>query len=75
MCDTCLAKVRTNIEIENDYVVAIMSRYGIHPKTEAVDMGLRHLAGQPLTRQEALSMIGAHAIDEHPGDVSPRGAA
>jgi len=73
--DTCMAKVRTNIEIEDAYVQAIMNRYGVRTKTEAVELALRHLAGQPMTREEALSMRGAHALDEPPADVSPGGAA
>ena len=48
-----MAKVRTNIEIEDVYVEAIKSRYGVHTKTEAVDLALRHLAGQPMTREQA----------------------
>ena len=47
-----------------------MDRYGVRTKTEAVDMALRHLAGQPMTREEALAMRGAHAIDELPADGS-----
>lgn len=39
-----------------------MDRYGVHTKTEAVDLALRHLAGQPMTREEALEMRGAHAL-------------
>ena len=70
-----MAKVRTNIEIEDAYVQAIMNRYGIRTKTEAVDLALRHLAGQPMTREEALAMRGANAIAELPADVQPRGAA
>ena len=49
-----MAKVRTNIEIEDSYVEAVMDRYGVRTKTEAVDLALRHLAGQPMTREEAL---------------------
>ena len=70
-----MAKVRTNIEIEDDYVRVIMDRYGVHTKTDAVDLALRHLAGQPMAREEALALRGAHAIAEIPADVAPRGAA
>jgi Arc/MetJ family transcription regulator len=66
-----MSKVRTNIEIEDNYVQAIMDRYGIHTKTEAVDLALRHLAGQPMTREEALAMRGAGAIDKVPADTGP----
>jgi Arc/MetJ family transcription regulator len=66
-----MARQRTNIEIEDDYVHAIMNRYGIRTKTEAVDVALRHLAGQPMTKDEALQMRGAHAIDLLPTDDGP----
>jgi Arc/MetJ family transcription regulator len=70
-----MAKMRTNIEIEDDYVQVIMDRYGVRTKTEAVELALRYLAGQPMTREEALSMRGARAIGEVPADAIPRGAA
>ena len=41
---TCTSRVRTNIEIEDTYVRAIMDRFGVHTKTDAVDLALR-LAG------------------------------
>ena len=66
-----MARVRTNIELEDSYLRIIMDRYGVHTKTEAVDLALRHLAGQPMTRQEALSMRGAQAIDAVPADAGP----
>lgn len=70
-----MPKVRTNIEIEDAYVETIMDRYGVRTKTEAVDLALRHLAGQPMTREEALTMRGARAMDSPPADVPPRAAA
>ncbi|HLN17235.1 MAG TPA: type II toxin-antitoxin system VapB family antitoxin [Acidimicrobiales bacterium] len=66
-----MSRVRTNIEIEDTYVRTIMDRYGVHTKTEAVDLALRHLAGQPMTREEALAMRGARAIGEVPADAGP----
>ena len=69
-----MTKLRTNIEIEDTYVQAIMDRYGVRTKTEAVELALRHLAGQPMTREEALAMRGAHAIAKPPADTLPRGA-
>ena len=47
-----------------------MSR--VRTKTEAVDLALRQLAGQPMTRDEAIAMRGSHAILEAPPDVGPR---
>ncbi|MGB3764156.1 MAG: type II toxin-antitoxin system VapB family antitoxin [Ornithinimicrobium sp.] len=51
-----MSPVRTNREVEDDYVQTIMDRYGVRTKTDAVDLALRHLAGQPMTRDEALAM-------------------
>lgn len=65
--------MRTNIEIEDVYVQAIMDRYGVRTKTEAVELALRHLAGQPMTREEALNMRGAGALVEAPADTPPGG--
>lgn len=70
-----MARTRTNIEIENDYVETIKSRFGVTTKTEAVDLALRHLAGDPMSVEEALAMRGAGAIGELPDDVTPPGAA
>lgn len=70
-----MSRMRTNIEIEDTYLQVVMDRYGLRTKTEAVELALRHLAGQPMTREEALAMRGAHAIDEPPADSPPRGAA
>lgn len=72
--DWCMARTRTNIELEDDDVRAIMDRYGLRTKTAAVALALRHLAGQPMTREQALAMEGANAIGEVPPDLPPRGA-
>ena len=69
-----MARRRTNIEIEEAYIQIVMDRYSLRTMTEAVDLALRHLAGQPMSREEALAMRGAHAIGEVPADASPRGA-
>jgi len=69
-----MTRVRTNIEIDDTYVRTIMDRYGVHTKTEAVDLALRHLAGQPMTREEALAMRGVNAIGEAPQDDAPTSA-
>ncbi|MHB8295206.1 MAG: type II toxin-antitoxin system VapB family antitoxin [Acidimicrobiales bacterium] len=66
-----MARTRTNIEIEDTYVRVIMDRYGVHSKTEAVELALRHLAGQPMTREEAMAMRGANALDVVPSDTGP----
>lgn len=48
-----------------------MDRYGVRTKTEAVDLALRHLAGQPMSKADALAMRGAHAIGKIPTDSMP----
>jgi Arc/MetJ family transcription regulator len=70
-----VSKVRMTLEIEDTYVQAIMNRYRVRTKTEAVDLALRHLAGQPMTREEALAMRGANAIAAPTADAQPRGSA
>ncbi|MDX6640963.1 MAG: hypothetical protein QOF12_1974 [Solirubrobacteraceae bacterium] len=69
-----MARTRTNIELDDDRVAAIMERYGLSTKTAAVDLALRHLAGQPMSRGQALAMRGAHAIADVPADEPPRAA-
>lgn len=67
----CVGRTRTNIELDDDALQTVMRRYRISTKTEAVDLALRRLAGRPLTRDEALAMEGAHAIDAVPEDNGP----
>ena len=66
-----MAKVRTNIRLEDDYIRTIMELYHVETKTEAVELALRHLAGLPMTRDEALGMRGAYAIGTIPEDAAP----
>ena len=63
-----MARVRTNIEIEDEYVQVIMRRYGTRTKTDVVDLALRSLAGRPMTDAEALAMRGVGYIDRLPDD-------
>jgi len=58
----CMSKARTNIEIDKVDVQIIMDRYGVRTKKDAVNLALRYLAGQPMTREEALAMRGACAM-------------
>lgn len=66
-----MARHRTNIEIEDTYLQVVMRRYGVTTKTEAVDLALRHLAGEPMSREEALAMYGANALGVIPADQGP----
>ena len=67
-----MSRTRTNIELEDGPIEIIMRRYGIDTKVDAVNMATRHLAGIPMTKEEALHMRGANAIDELPTDTGPR---
>ncbi|RBY79511.1 type II toxin-antitoxin system VapB family antitoxin [Geodermatophilus sp. TF02-6] len=66
-----MSRSRTNIELEDDLVQLIMERHGVRTKTEAVHLALRHLAGQPMTREQALAMRGARALGTAPADAGP----
>lgn len=59
-----MGTTRTNIEIDDDAIAEVMARFGLKSKREAVDYALHHLIGHPMTRDEALAMHGAHALDE-----------
>jgi Arc/MetJ family transcription regulator len=63
---------RTNLVIDDELLDRVMRRYGLRTKTEAVDLALRHLAGRPMTTEEALAMQGARAIAKVPIDTGPR---
>lgn len=49
---------RTNIDIDDELVERAMRIYRLKTKREAVDYALRHLVGDPMTREEALAMEG-----------------
>jgi Arc/MetJ family transcription regulator len=59
------------VEVDDALVQVVMERHGLRTPAEAVDLALRVLAGQPMSREEALAMRGAHAIDETPGTAGP----
>lgn len=50
---------RTNIELDDTLVMNVMKRYGLSSKRAAIDLALRRLAGEPLSRQEALALEGS----------------
>lgn len=50
---------RTNIDIDEDACAAVMRRFGLSTKREAVNYALRLLALQPLSLDEALRMQGS----------------
>ena len=47
---------RTNIDIDEDLIAEAMRRYGLHSKRAAVDLALRRLIGEAMSRDDALAM-------------------
>ena len=50
--------MRTNIDIDEHLVDRVMRRYGLPTKRAAVELALRRLDIDPMTREEALAMRG-----------------
>lgn len=66
---------RTNIDIDEEACEAVMRRYGLTTKRDAVNLALRQLALEPLTLEEALATRGIGwegDLGELRGDVDPR---
>ena len=49
---------RTNVELDDELVSKAMRRYGLPTKRAAIDLALRRLVGDTMTREEALAMEG-----------------
>jgi Arc/MetJ family transcription regulator len=50
---------RTNIEIDDVLIDRAMRLYRLRSKREAVDLALRRLVGEPMSREEALAAEGS----------------
>jgi Arc/MetJ family transcription regulator len=50
---------RTNVEIDDRLIGAVMQRYGLRTKREAVDLALRRLVGEPPATAELLRLEGS----------------
>jgi Arc/MetJ family transcription regulator len=50
---------RTNIDIDDRLVTEAMRRYGLHSKRAAVELALRRLVGEAMSREEAIEMEGS----------------
>ena len=57
MYSRCMA--RTNLDIDEAACVAVMKRYGLRTKREAVNLALRRLAAEPLGVEEARALRGS----------------
>lgn len=53
-----MGTTRTNIELDDDMIARAMSLYGTRSKKETVDLALRRLVGEALSRDEALALEG-----------------
>jgi len=53
------AMTRTNVEIDDVLVGRAMRLYRLRSKREAVDLALRRLVGEPMSREEALAAEGS----------------
>lgn len=52
------AMTRTNIDIDDVLIDRAMRLYRLRSKREAVDLALRRLVGEPMSRAEALATEG-----------------
>jgi Arc/MetJ family transcription regulator len=50
--------MRTNVEIDDALIERVMRRYGLPTKRAVVDLALRRLDSEPMSREEALAMQG-----------------
>lgn len=58
---------RTNIEIDDDLVAAAQRLYRLDSKRSAVDLALRRLVGEALSKEDCLALKGSgfdYANDE-----------
>ena len=51
--------VRTNVDVDDEACAAVMKRYRLATKRDAVNFALRSLASEPFSLEEALRMRGA----------------
>ena len=49
---------RTNIDIDDELVKRVMRRFALPSKRAAVDLALRRLLGEPMSRDEILALQG-----------------
>lgn len=57
---------RTNIEIDDDLIAAVMSRFGFKTKREAVEYALRTLQNEAYTPEQIDALAGTGFWDGDP---------
>ncbi len=50
---------RTNIDIDDELIACAMRLYRLRSKREAVDLALRKLVGEPMSREKVLAEEGS----------------
>ena len=55
----CWCMARTNVDVDDEACAAVMRRYRLATKREAVNFALRSLASEPFSLEEARRMRGA----------------
>lgn len=50
---------RTNIDLDDELISEVMRRYGARTKKEAVDLALRRLVGEPVSKEFLLGLEGS----------------
>jgi Arc/MetJ family transcription regulator len=55
---------RTNIDIDDELVARAIRLYRLRSKREAVDLALRKLVGEPMSRDEVLAAEGSGWIGD-----------
>jgi Arc/MetJ family transcription regulator len=55
----CMCMARTNIDLDDEACRAVMERYQLRSKRDAVNFALRTLAAEPLTVEEARALRGS----------------
>lgn len=50
---------RTNVHVDDELIARVMRRYGLTTKRAAIDLALRRIDLEPMTREEALSLRGS----------------
>jgi len=54
----CMCMARTNIEIDDEACAAVMKRFNLKTKRDAVNLALQLLAADAMTLEEARSLEG-----------------
>jgi Arc/MetJ family transcription regulator len=54
-----LHMARTNVDVDEKLIARVMRRYGLRTKRATIDLALRRLDLEPMSREEALAIRGS----------------